>query len=156
MLNGFLMCGLSTSTLLGNSLLPYRCEIIGSVILADIYWIIPCTHPFPKLFVVEFSSIVFPNPSIRRVAINNITFFMLIILVVKRGEVNLLFCGNIKVLKTVHSFKALYHIMWKSNNPVVKCWLSQFQPTFVYLVKAFLARHILENSIVLSHNTLFA
>lgn len=83
MLNGFLVCGLTTLSQFRLFLLPYTHEIIRGVVLGDIYWIVPCAYPIPKFFVVEFASIVFPNASIRRVAINNVTFFMLIVVVVK-------------------------------------------------------------------------
>ena len=119
-----------------NSLLPYTSEIIWGVVLGDIYWIVPCAYPIPKFFVVEFSSIVFLNPSIRRVAIDNITFFVLIVTVVKRGEVNL-FVYVVNVQKSVHSFKALYHIEWKTNNPVVKSWLGQLQSALIRHFNSF-------------------
>jgi hypothetical protein len=63
--------------------LPNTDEIIGGVVLGDIYWIIPCAYPIPKFFVVEFASIILLPSSIRRVAIDNITFFVLVVSVVK-------------------------------------------------------------------------
>ena len=138
MLYCFLVCGLSTTPVLRNSLVPNTYKIIWGVVFGDIYWIIPRSHPFPKFFVVEFASIIFPYTRIRRVAINNVTFFMLIVVVVRRGEVNLLFCGKFKALNTVNSFKVLNHIKWETNNPFGKSRLCQFPSAFVNLVKAFL------------------
>ena len=103
MLNSLLVCGLSTRRQLHLFLLPNTSEIVWSVILTDIYWIIPCTHPFPEGFVVKLPSVVLPSSSIRRVSINNIPFFMLIIPVVKLGEVNLWRGENLNSLEPVQA-----------------------------------------------------
>lgn len=72
-----------------TSLVPNTYEIIGRVVFGNIYWIVPCAYPFPKYFIVKIlCSSVFSNPSIRWVAINNITFLILIVDVVYLCEIN--------------------------------------------------------------------
>ena len=80
-----------------TSLVPNTYEIIGSVVLGNIYWIIPCAYPFPEYFIVKIlCSSVFSSPSIRRVAINNVTILILIVNVVYLCEINFGYVNSIQ------------------------------------------------------------
>lgn len=62
-------------------LAPNAHEILWRIVFRHIYWMVACAYPFPELVVVEAIVICCPCPLVRWIAIDDIAFSELIVLV---------------------------------------------------------------------------
>lgn len=57
-------------------------EVVWCVVFREVYWIFSRPHPFIELVVIELLAVITPDTFVWRVAIDNISFSVFIVLVV--------------------------------------------------------------------------